>query len=182
MLRYWSILVFALGLGFTAAVSFAQTPDTKPFQLLLSEVKPGGLATDHRCTVLYSDHAFHHEVASLHHGRELDRKVYEGRLSESDWNQITAILDRKDFRDLNVPKPMAKIVMTDSHIYTISVARGAQVQNMEFLNTKSMKPYESELDPLLDWWKSFSHRSMTKSQAAPSSLCALNNEGAVFSQ
>jgi len=58
---------------------------------------------------------------------------------------------------------------------TISVAREAKYQNMEFLDNKSRKPYESQLKPLLGWWKAFRGGHMAESSAPPDSRCSLNS-------
>lgn len=149
---------------------------------MLSEVQAGAMQAQQYCTVVFADHRFHYERASLHHGKDMERKIYEGEFSEADWNALSGILENKEFRDLNVPREVAPLVMQDSHVYTISVARDAHFQNMEFLNNKSRKPYESRLKPLLEWWKSFRGGHLPESKAPPDANCSLDSEHAVFSQ
>jgi hypothetical protein len=72
-------------------------------------------------------------------------------------------------------------VIQDAHTYTISVARDAKFQNMEFLDNKSRKPYEKQLKPLLEWWKAFRHTHDTESAAPIDSRCSLDSTHAVYS-
>jgi hypothetical protein len=75
---------------------------------------------------------------------------------------------------------MPALVVHDSHPYTISVAREKGFQNMEFLNQESLKPYESEVKPLLRWWKSSPSASMLQSEAPADSRCSLSEGNAIF--
>ena len=166
-----------------AARAESNPPVTPPSVLLmLSEVQAGAMQAQQYCTLVFADRHFHYERASLHHGKDLDRRIYEGGISESDWSTLAGILDSKDFRELNVPRGVAPLIMQDSHVYTISVARDTKFQNMEFLDNKSRKPYESQLKPLLEWWKSFRSGRKAESKAAPDARCSLDNEHTVFSQ
>jgi hypothetical protein len=70
--------------------------------------------------------------------------------------------------------------MEDVHAYYISVAREKKFQNMEFLNNQSRKPYESQLKPLLQWWKRLRNAHMPESNAPPESRCVLDSTHAVF--
>jgi hypothetical protein len=177
-----SILCWILLPGLALAAGPEQSSHDSAFRLLLSEVRPGGMATDQRCTLIFADHRFHHETASSKLGRELARKVYEGELSGADWNALAGILDRKEFHDLAVPRIAPPPVMPDLHIYTISVARDGTFQNLEFLTDKSRKPYDSELKPLLQWWKSFYGRRMPESHAPPDGHCSPDNNNALFTE
>jgi hypothetical protein len=151
-------------------------------RLQLNEVQVGSMAADQYCTVVFADRHFHSEKASRHHGQDTDRKVYEGELSEADWSALGAIIDSDGFRALNVPQEVPPLIMQDAHTVTISVARGARFQNMEFLDNKSRKPYEAQIKPLLQWWKSFRGEHPAESKAAPDARCALDSSNAVFSQ
>jgi hypothetical protein len=151
-------------------------------RLQLNEVQAGSMASEQYCTVVFADHHFHSEKASRSHGKDTDRKVYEGQLSEADWNSLGGIIDSDGFRALNVPQDVPPLVIQDVHTITISVARGARFQNMEFLDNKSRKPYETQLKPLLQWWKSFRGQRPAESKAAPDARCALDSTHAVFSQ
>ncbi len=91
-------------------------------------------------------------------------------------------LDGKEFRDLKVPRTVPPLVMQDTHPYTISVARDKNFQNMEFLDAKSLKPYEPQVKPLLQWWKSFRGHRSPESSLPPDPKCALDNTHAIFSQ
>jgi len=53
---------------------------------------------------------------------------------------------------------------------------------MEFVDNKSRKPYESQLKPLLQWWKSFRGKRMVESKMDPDAKCSLDSSHAVFSQ
>ena len=73
--------------------------------------------------------------------------------------------------------------MQDTHPYTISVARDKNFQNMEFLDNKSLKPYESQVKPLaamvevVSWatWNDIEHARQTQ-------RCALDRTHAIFTQ
>src|SRR5271163_1777586 len=179
--RHVRLLAFLMGLGLATIPASAQPPKPRALRLLLNEVQPGAMSTEQYCTLVFADRRFHLEKATLHHGKDSERKVYEGELSETDWNALSGILDSQGFRDLKVPQGVAPLVMEDSHPYTISVAREGNFQNMEFLNGKSMKPYESQIKPLLQWWKSLRGRRMPESGAADT-RCVLDNSHPVVSQ
>jgi len=134
------------------------------------------------CTLVFNDRHFHTEKADVKQGRDSDRKVYEGQLSDTDWNALVGIIDSVAFRDLKVPGTVPPPVMQDTHPYTISVARDHNFQNMEFLDNKSLKPYESQVKPLLQWWKSFRGQRTPESSAYADARCALDKTHAIFSQ
>ena len=166
------------------AAGFAQEPPAKaaPIRFLLSESQAGATQVQQYCTVVFADRRFHYERASIHHGKDVDRKVYEGEFSEADWNALGGVLDGAGFRSLNVPREVAPLVMQDSHVYTISVAREAHFQNVEFLDKKSLKPYEAQVKPLLEWWKSFRGRRMSESKVPADTHCLPDSAHTVFSQ
>jgi hypothetical protein len=72
--------------------------------------------------------------------------------------------------------------MQDTHPYNIAVRRGNDYQNMEFLDKKSLKPYESQLKPLLQWWRSLRGERTPESSAPANPQCALDSSHAVYSQ
>lgn len=181
--RKLSALLILWHLGPIPAVAADAGTATPPFRLLISEVQPGSLAEEQRCTLIFPDHRFHHEVAARKRGRDITRKVYEGMLSTAEWDTVSEALERKDFRDLSVPATVAPLVMQDLHMYTIIVARDGNYQNMEFLNDKSRKAYDFQLRPLLQWWKAFCAFRRQASEASPNSRCLLNeNNGMIFAQ
>jgi hypothetical protein len=174
--------LFLLGVWLTAGAAVAQKSSPSPLRLFINEVQPGTLSALQYCTLVFDDHHFHSEKADIKHGQSSDRKVYEGQLADADWNSLIAIIDGSPFRDMKVPQSVPPPVMQDTHPYTISVARGNDFQNMEFLTSSSMKPYEAEVKPLLQWWKSFRGRRTPESKASPDSRCTLDSNHAVFSQ
>jgi hypothetical protein len=184
MTSYTAILWGILGSGLAAAVVMGQTEGAKAaaVRLQINEVQPGSMAAEQYCTVVFADHRFHSEKASRNRGKDTERKVYEGVLSEADWNSLGGIIDSAGFRALNVPQGVPPLVIQDAHMFTISVARGAKFQNMEFMDNKSRKPYGAQLKPLLQWWKSFRGQHKTESKASPDDRCSLDNTHAVFSQ
>jgi len=181
MTRPITILSVVLGIGLAANAGPTEPANSAALRLLLSEVQPGSMASEQYCMLVFADRHFHAEKANRKTGKDRDRKVYEGQLPEADWNALGGILDSKEFRELKVPADLPPLVIEDTHAYTISVARGKGFQNMEFLNNKSLKPYESQVKPLLQWWKSFRSGHRTESDAPPDSKCALDSTHAVFS-
>ena len=140
------------------------------------------MASEQYCTLVFADRHFHSEKASRKMGKDRDRKVYEGQLSEADWDALGGILENKEFRGLVVPQGMTPLIIQDAHTVTISVARDATFQNMEFLDNKSRKPYEAQLKPLLGWWKTLRGGHLPESKVAPDPKCSLDSTHAVFSQ
>jgi hypothetical protein len=173
-------IVMGLGLNLMAGGSNESVSDAS-LRLLMSEVQPGTMSSEHYCMLVFSDRRFHAEKANRHLGKDRERAVYEGKLTEADWNALAEILDNKDFRSINVQPTVAPLIVEDAHSYAISVGRNAQFQNMEFLNNKSLKPYETQLKPLFAWWKSVRSRRMEKSEAPPDRKCALDSTHGVFS-
>jgi hypothetical protein len=182
MTRPIAFLALLLGLGLATTAGSGQSPNPQAIRLLLNEVQPGSLSADQYCTLVFTDHHFHSEKASRHHGKDTDRKIYEGELSDVEWNALGAIVDSKEFRELKVPQSVAPLVMQDTHPYNISVARDGNFQNMEFLDGKSLKPYEPQIKPLLQWWKSLRGRRMAESKTPANESCSLDSSHAVFSQ
>ncbi len=178
-----AILCGVVGIGLAAAlVGQNEAAKAPAVRLQLNEVQAGSMAAEQYCTVVFADRHFHSEKASRSRGKDTDRKVYEGTLSEADWNALGGIIDSDGFRALNVPQGVPPLVIQDAHTVTISVARDAKFQNMEFLDNQSRKPYDAQLKPLLRWWKSFRGERVAQSQAAPDARCALDSTHAVFSQ
>jgi len=137
------LVAFLLALGFTATAGSGQAPTNAPLKMFLNEVRPGAMSAPQYCTLVFANRRFHTEKADIKQGRDTDRKIYEGQLSDSDWNALVAVIDSPNFRDLKVPQTVPPLVMQDTHPYTISIARDKDFQNMEFLDNKSLKPYES---------------------------------------
>ncbi len=174
-----TILSVLLGISLLANAG-SDEPANKPvLRLVLSEVQPGALSSEQYCMLVFDDHNFHAEKAYRARGKDRDRKVYQGRLSDEDWNALIVILDAKAFRELNVPRSAPSLVADNLHPYAISVARKGGFQNMEFLNKASLKPYESQVKPLLEWWKSARNQHTPESNAAADSRCSLSN-GPIF--
>jgi hypothetical protein len=176
-----TILSLVLGVGLVANAGSPERGKVAPLRILLSEVQPGALAGEHYCMLVFDDHHFHAETAHrISSGKERELRVYEGQLSDSDWNAITAMVDAKQFRELRVPPSAPALVVHDPHPYTISVARQSGFQNMEFLTKESLKPYESEIKPLLRWWKSWRGAPMRESEAPADSRCSLTDSNGIF--
>jgi hypothetical protein len=175
-------IAFLLVLGLTATAGSGQAPANAALKIFLNEVQPGVMSAPQYCTLVFADHRFHSEKADIKQGRDTNRKMYEGQLSDSDWNTLVAVIDSPGFRDLKVPQTVPPLVMQDTHPYTISVARDHNFQNMEFLDNKSLKPYESQVKPLLQWWKSFRGQRTPESSAHADARCALDKTHAIFSQ
>src|SRR6266851_1143085 len=95
--------LFLLGLALTAAAGSGQQPAHASLRVFLNEVQPGVMSAPQYCTLVFTDHHFHSEKADIKHARDSDRKVYEGQLSDADWNALVAIIDSVAFRDLKVP-------------------------------------------------------------------------------
>ena len=177
------IVLFSLLLAFGLAnLGSGQAPSPPKIRVLLSEVQPGSLAVDRYCTLVFTDHHFHSEKASRHHGKDNSRKVYEGELLGAEWDSLVGILDSKEFRELNIPQGVPPLVMQDSHPYTISVERDGHYQNMEFLDGKSLKPYEPQIKPLLQWWKSLRGRRVAESNAPANESCSLDSTHGIVAQ
>ena len=182
MTRHIAILCAVLGIGLAAAAGPDETAKEMAVRVLLSEVQAGSMASEQYCTLVFEDRHFHYEKASRKRGQDKERKVYEGELSQTEWDALIGILDNKEFRELNVPQEVPPLIMQDVHTFSISVARGNKFQNVEFLDNNSRKPYDSQLKPLLQWWKSLRHERMTESKALPDARCSLDSTHAVFNQ
>ena len=187
MKKYFVFLSFlslfaALWLLPTSARGSDEKSGASSIRLFLSEVQPASMAVDQYCTVVFSDHRFHSEKASLHHGKDTDRKVFEGSLSDEQWNSLSTILDSKELRDLKIPPYVPPLVMQETHPYSISIARERSFQNLEFLDSKSLKPYKAEISPLLQWWKVLRGEKMKPSNAPASERCSLDKSHSIVGQ
>ena len=175
-------IAFLLVLGLTATAGSGQAPSNATLKMFLNEVQPGVMSSPQYCTLVFANRRFHSEKADIKQGNDTGRKIYEGQLSDSDWNALVAVIDSPGFRDLKVPQTVPPLVMQDTHPYTISVARDNNFQNMEFLDNKSLKPYESQVKPLLQWWKAFRGQRIPESSASADPRCALDKTHAIYSQ
>jgi hypothetical protein len=180
MNKILGLVSLLLLLPLTTIVGSGQASQQPSIRLLLSEVQPGAMSADQYCTLVFADHRFHSEKASRHHGEDTHRKIYEGTLSEEQWNALDGILDNKELKDLKVLQSVPPLVMQDTHPYTISIARDGNYQNMEFLTSKSLKPYEPQVKPLLQWWKSFRGRRTPPSNAPANARCSLDSSHGIF--
>jgi len=131
--------------------------------------------------LVFADRTFHAEKASRSVGRDLERKVFEGNLSDADWSTLDGVLESDGFRKLNVPAGYVPLAVQDAHFFTISVKREKGFQNMEFMNDSSRKPYDSQLKPLFQWWKSVRGKRMAVSEAPADKRCALDSSRGVVS-
>jgi hypothetical protein len=152
-----------------------------PLRLLLSEVQPGSMASERHCMLVFDDHSFHAEKASRSGGKDQERKIYEGNLSDADWSALDRIIESDGFRKLNVSRGYVPLAMQGVHPFAISVRREKEFQNMEFMDDSSRKPYDAQLKPLFHWWKSTRGRRMAASQAPADSRCVLDSSHGVFS-
>ncbi|HKC00473.1 MAG TPA: hypothetical protein VKD23_16945 [Terriglobales bacterium] len=175
-------IAFLLVLGLTATAGSAQAPTSAPLKIFLNEVQPGVMSAPQYCTLVFANRRFHSEKADIKQGSDTGRKIYEGQLSDNDWNALVAVIDSPVFRDLKVPQTVPPLVMQDTHPYTLSIARDKDFQNMEFMDNKSLKPYESQVKPLLQWWKAFRGQRTPQSSASADPRCALDKSHAIFSQ
>jgi len=171
-------LCVLLGMSLTAGAG-ANEARGPALRLVLFEDQPGAMADQQYCMLVFTDRHFHAEKAVRHLGKDQERQFSEGVLPEIDWNTLDGILDSEEFRKLNVPANVAPPVVQDAHAFIISVARDKTFQNMEFLDNKSRKPYESQVKPLLQWWKSVRSRRMVETGTQDSRCSTVN--GVVFS-
>jgi hypothetical protein len=174
------LLSVLLGISLIVNAASSETANGAALRLLLSEVQPGVLGTEHYCMLIFDDHHFHAERAHRKLGKDQERRVYAGQLSDSDWKALEAIIDAKKFRELQVPPSEPALVVREPHPYTISVARPGGFQNMEFLTKESLKPYESELKPLIRWWYTLRKASSTDSNAPVDDRCSLTDANGIF--
>ena len=180
MTRPAVILCLVLGVASCLQAGPPESENGHKLQVYLSEVQPGALSTENYCMLVFADHRFHSEKAVRKLGKDQERIVYEGDLSDSDWNTLIGILDNEQFRRIH-NAGIAPLVVEDAHAYNIAVARAKETQNLEFLDNASRKPYDAQLKPLFQWWKSVRGRHTAKSDAPPDSRCALDSSRTVFS-
>lgn len=181
MIRGHFILVSLLAVTLSANGQMPETKKDVPLHLLLSEVQPGTMSSEQYCMLVFDDHRFHAERAIRGNGKDRERKVYEGNLSDADWNALNGILENDGLRKLNVKPGYVPLAMQDAHPFAISVRRDTQYQNLEFMDNSSRKPYDAQLKPLIQWWKSVRGRRMDASNVPADSRCALDSSHGVFS-
>jgi len=180
-MRQISAIIIVSAFLLPATVAYPQRSQV-PLRVFLNEIQPGVMSSPQYCLLVFDDHHFHTEKANIKDQRATDRKVSDGQLSDKDWSALVAIIDSEQFRDLNVPQSVPPSVMQDTHPYTIGIARGKNFQNMEFLDAKSMKLYEAEVKPLLQWWKAVRSKRMESKPSDSDSRCTLDNSHAIFAQ
>jgi hypothetical protein len=181
MLRGYLILCILLGAAHSGNGQTQETKKAALLRLLLSEVQAGSMSSEQYCMLVFDDHHFHIEKASRSNGKDRERKVYQGNLSDADWNNLNAILENDGLRELNVKPGYVPLAIQDVHPFAISVRREKEFQNLEFVDDSSRKPYDAQLKPLLQWWKSTRSRHMAVSEAPTDSRCTLDSSHSVFS-
>jgi hypothetical protein len=180
MPRFVTLLSAAVLFAFAGRAHAAdEAAKGAPLRILLSEVQSSGPGGQQYCMLVFEDHQFHAEHARRKMGKDVERKVFLGQVSDAEWKSLVGIIDAKDFRGLNVRPGPPPIVVSDPHPYAISVARDDGFQSMEFLTRDAMKPYDPQLKPLLQWWKALREQHLTESQSPADSRCALTNSAAV---
>ncbi len=165
------------------APAFPQTSAPKAtFEVRISDFKSGSMASEQRCLLVFADRKYHFESAAHRGGRDLRRDVYEGELSQADWDQLSNVLDTKELRELSSPPSAATVIVENLDALTLTVKRGPDAyQNLEFLTKRSRDPYRAALKPALEWWKGFLRKRLTPSGAPPSPYCSLdNNSGQII--
>lgn len=181
MLRLITVMGILTVPGLIGTTASSQPRPGAELQLLISEVQPGVMASEQYCLLVFEDRSFHAEKASLKLGKDRDRKIYEQKLSEADWDALSEILNNRELREIKLSPGAVPPIVPDAHSYVISVARGHALQNMEFVDSKSMKPYESQLKPLLRWWKAVRNRRLPQSESSPDARCGLDSIHGLFS-
>src|ERR1700739_3844946 len=121
MTRPMTILSIVLGIGLAATAAPKEPAKESTLWLLLSEVQPGAMASEQCCMLGFAGRVFQAEKGSRKMGRDRERRVYEGQLSDADWNALGGILDSKEFRELKVPQMAPPLVIEDWHPSAISV-------------------------------------------------------------
>src|SRR5258708_32991675 len=105
MTRYTAILCGIFGIGLAPLlVGKNEVAKAAAVRMQLTEVQAGAMAAKQYCTVVFADRHFHSEKAARNRGKDTDRKVYEGTVSEAYWNTLGGIIDSDAFRTLNVPQ------------------------------------------------------------------------------
>jgi len=123
-------------LGLTATAVSGQAPANAPLKIFLNEVQAGVMSSPQYCTLVFDNRRFHSEKADIKPGSDTGRKIYEGQLSDSDWNALIAVIDSPAFaisKFANCPP----LVMPRYPPYTISIARDKDFQNMSSWTTKA---------------------------------------------
>ena len=179
-MAYWRLVTCILLVSAVRGNSqIAEQPKEPALRLVLSEVQPGSMASEHYCMLVFADRSFHAEKARRKTGQDQERKTFEGKLSDADWNALDGILEGDGFRQLKVPSDYVPLAIQEAHVYTISVRREKGFQNMEFMNDNSRKPYDSQLKPLFQWWKSVRSRRVAASESPADSRCKLDSSRGV---
>jgi hypothetical protein len=181
MIRGRLILCILLGAALLGNGHTQETKKDVPLRLVLSEVQPGTMSSEQYCMLVFDDHHFHAEKVIRSNGKDRDRKIYEGNLSDTDWKTLDGILENDGLRKLNVKPGYAPLAMQGVHPFAISVRRETEFQNLEFVDDSSRKPYDAQLKPLLQWWKSTRSRRMAVSEVPADSRCTLDSSHPVFS-
>lgn len=175
------VICILLGTALWGNSQIQEEPKEPALRLVLSEVQPGSMSSEHYCMLVFADRSFHAEKARRKVGKDQERKTFEGKLSDADWNALDGILESDGFRKMNVPRDYVPLAIQEAHFYTISVRREKGFQNMEFVNDKGRKPYDSQLKPLFQWWKSLRSQRMTVSESPADSRCKLDSSRGVVS-
>jgi len=117
---------FLLGAAFSGN---SQARGEAKLRLSLSEVQPGSMSSEHYCMLVFADHHFHAEKTNRSAGKDWEGRVYEGNLSDAEWNTLDGILESEGFRKLNVSPGYVPLAVQSAHFLAISLRREKEFQN-----------------------------------------------------
>jgi hypothetical protein len=142
------------------------SPASRPipdFLFILHNTRVEKQAGSKVCTIIYRDGQYHRETKSQKMGSdEISASVYEGKVSETDMNQVQGILDRPEIQNRRTPLPPSGGYMKEGEITSVTFPADRKIRTILFWNYVPAglvggKLYDESgmkaLEPLTQWLK-----------------------------
>jgi len=153
----------------------AGTPQALPV-MRLDDYRPGVMAAEERCLLVFSDGRYHAERVVKRRYEASQGAASEGTLNSEDLQRLHQILDDKEFAALTTPKQKKLLVVEDLHLLDISVARSSGWQSVVYQTDSARKHDNNALRPLLGWWKEFEERRAARFTVSTVNRCSYQNQ------
>ena len=99
------------------------------------------------CVLLQRDGNYHFERHS--NGAS---QVQEGQIPDGEIEKVKAWLDNAQLRDLTNDEIVRPLLITDMELWQFNIFHGPKRQDLVFPGMESMKPFRTNLAPLMEWF------------------------------
>jgi hypothetical protein len=129
--------------------------------------------TSNICYLVMKDGSFRFEKYYQDADTRPDPKVYEGKLTDADMEQLRAILTAPDFRAVKSERKSGTTYYKDLNLLraTAYTQEDAPPQDFFFWEVEERKQYLKALKPFEEWLKSLAKRKIPQNKTAKANNC-----------